>query len=384
MKVVRLTPNNGHYFFGYYDLKAWDINDEYHLTHRVSFCDHIPSPDDIATIGMIRMKDLEFIELTQTRAWNFQQGAMLQWLPTAPNSKIIFNDRVDNRFVTVIFDVNTLKRQILPLPIAALSNNGRTALSINFSRMFTFRPGYGYAGIKDPYENQLHPKEDGIFLMDLETGEYKIILSLYDIMRMKIKEDILKSKILINHITYNTDDSRFIFLSRYMIPAKKGWLTAAFTANADGSDVKCIIDYGCVSHYYWVSPCEILVYTDINGQGRNLYLINDRTGKSEFVDKEVFKEDAHISTSPDRKWILADTYPDKEGFRTLRLYNIKEKKDIILGKFFSPKAFTGDIRCDLHPRWNRKGTMVSFDSIHENKRGIYAIDVKEIIANYEL
>jgi hypothetical protein len=36
-------------------------------------------------------------------------------------------------------------------------------------------------------------------------------------------------------------------------------------------------------------------------------------------------------------------------------------------------------RCDLHPRWNRDGTQVCFDSAHEGERQVYAIDVRDAV-----
>ena len=59
------------------------------------------------------MVDLEendrWIDLGTTRAWNWQQGCMLQWLPGS-NSKVIWNDREGNRFVSRILDVHSRER----------------------------------------------------------------------------------------------------------------------------------------------------------------------------------------------------------------------------------------------------------------------------------
>ena len=38
-KTVRLTGEDGHYFFGYYDLNAWDKGNNYHLCQKKVLCD---------------------------------------------------------------------------------------------------------------------------------------------------------------------------------------------------------------------------------------------------------------------------------------------------------------------------------------------------------
>jgi hypothetical protein len=156
-------------------------------------------------------------------------------------------------------------------------------------------------------------------------------------------------------------------------------MTAMFASDLNGKNTKLLIDYSVVSHYFWINPSQILVYAMIKDKGKEVFLMDDLTGKSEVVNNKVFTQDTHMSTSPDGKWILGDTYKDEKGFQTLRLYNIKEERDVILGRFFSPALFVGDIRCDLHPRWNINGTMVSFDATFENRRGVYAINVESIV-----
>ncbi len=33
--------------------------------------------------------------------------------------------------------------------------------------------------------------------------------------------------------------------------------------------------------------------------------------------------------------------------------------------------------CDLHPRWAQDGSTITFDSVHEGTRQIYALDVSD-------
>ena len=57
------------------------------------------------------------------------------------------------------------------------------------------------------------------------------------------------------------------------------------------------------------------------------------------------------------------------------LYDITENRKILLGKFQHEEQFTGDVRCDLHPRWATDGKTITFDSVHEGTRQIYCIDL---------
>ena len=111
----------------------------------------------------------------------------------------------------------------------------------------------------------------------------------------------------------------------------------------------------------------------------------------EFIKKiPIWTEDGHPSFSPSKRFILTDTYPDKNHRRTLILYDTKLKQKHILGKFYSlpnkkyskdPNWDSSGMRCDLHPRWNRDGTKVCIDSVHEGYRGMYIIEVPKITKN---
>jgi hypothetical protein len=374
--VDRLTPENGHYFFGYYDNPAWNASETCHLCQQVEFWDRLPKNNDIAKLGYIRLSDREFIPFAETNAWNFQQGTMLQWHPQAPDDEVIFNRFVDDKFVGVIHNVNTGVERLLSRPVTNVNQAGTYAVSVNFSRMFDFRPGYGYVNMPDPFADIAAPEDDGVFLIDLATGDSSLIISIADI--AELYPGVMNGrKLCINHLTFNTSGERIIMLVRNFPDATYGgWNTALITADMTGQ-LYPLTDYQHASHYHWRDAEHLLIYNHSSG-AMELNLLTDQTQIAEAIDPSYFKLDGHCSYSPDRRWLLYDSYPI-DNYRYLYLYNLEERYGITLGAFWSSPLITDDIRCDLHPRWSRSGNAISFDSIHEGFRGMYWMDVSTIV-----
>ena len=373
-----VTAGPKHHSFGYYDKTPWDATGRYMLALELEFMDRPNTPDDVGVVGMVDLVEgNRFRPLAETRAWNWQQGTMLQWLETAPERLIIYNDRQDDGYVSVVRDVHTGETRTLPRPVYAVSRDGKSAVTLSFSRVHRTRPGYGYVGLPDEWEEEPAPEQDGIYRMDLETGESRLIVSLAQIAAFKHDESMDEGRHWVNHLLFSPDSSRFIFLHRWQVG--KGRRTRMFTANPDGSDIACVADHEMVSHFDWRDPRHILAWARQHGRGDYYYLFTDRSRELEIVGEGVLDRDGHCSYSPDRRWILTDSYPDRESYRTLILYRPGENRRIDIGRFYSAKEITGEFRCDLHPRWNRDGTQVCIDSIHEGSRQLYVLDVSEIV-----
>ena len=85
--------------------------------------------------------------------------------------------------------------------------------------------------------------------------------------------------------------------------------------------------------------------------------------------------DGHPSYSPDGEKILTDTYPDRS--RIANVYCITKGEISRLARVFAPFKYDNDVRCDLHPRWNRTGDKVCFDSVFEGKRQLYVVNCEK-------
>ncbi|MBQ6876081.1 MAG: hypothetical protein IJN46_07595 [Lachnospiraceae bacterium] len=393
MKVIkksyyakRISPLDGEYFFGYYDLQPFNGN--LHLTHKVADADKLHMPGDVAEIGLLDINTEKYEKLDTTGAWCFQQGAMLQWNPQASDREIIYNSLGDGDYNATIMDIHTGKKRFLDRPVANVSPKGNYALSINMARLYDFRPGYGYAEHRDPFYWKKHSADDGIFLTDLNTGVSRLIISMEQI--WEFSKDYfggVDQKLVVNHITFNTDGTRFLFLVRNF-PAKGGsHVTAIITANTDGSDMFLLSDYGVQSHYFWLDKEHVIFYSDgkelacSKGFASN-YILKDKTWDGEMVGNSYFRQDNHMSYSPDRKLIITDTYPNAQKMQPLRAISFEKDLCVEIGRFYSMPRSVTDLRCDLHPRWNRDGKMISFDSTHEGQRAVYVVDMEPVLEEF--
>ena len=376
VNIQAVTRGPKHHFFGYYDKSCWDASGRWILGQESGFMDRPPRLGDKLVIGVIDThNDYTWHPLAETGAWNWQQGCMLQWLGSS--SEIIFNDLGDDGFYARIMDVETGRGRTVSRPVYAVNLPGTHAVSLNFSRLHHQRPGYGYDGIADPWEKVARPTDDGIYALDLRTGSSELTLSLAEAAAFEPMDEFEGKCHRFNHAQFSAAPERFAFLHRYKSPSEEVGHTRLMTLNLDGSELRCLSNHGLVSHYDWLGASSILAWAHRNGIGDRYFLFKDKSNEVEVIGDGIFNCDGHCSFSPDGQWMLTDTYPDQTDHRSLLLYHLGTSELYQLGRFLSP-PMRWDIRCDLHPRWNRDGTKVCIDSIHEGNRQMYVLDVSEL------
>ncbi len=396
--IRAITQGPKFHWFGYYDKLQFDPSNRLVLGMQVDFEMRSPQKTDVVKIGYIDLNNNDkWNQVGESRSWGWQQGCMLQWIPGA-QSEIIWNDRRGNDFISIIKDIKGGTERIIDKAIYALSPDGIHAIGTDFSRIQNYRKGYGYPGGVDEYKNKNAPENSGIYKINLKTGESKLILSYYDISKIPNNGiDISIKWHYFNHLLVSTNGERFIFLNRWRDEAipdailsnpaeynkiRGKYTTRMFTCGMDGKDLYLLDPSGKTSHFIWKDEDHITAWTRPIGEGYGFWEFKDKTSIIRQIGKGVMKVNGHNTYLPEtnNEWILNDTYPERQSREQVPyVFNEKTNQFIELGRFHEPETFTGEWRCDTHPRASNDGKMVCIDSTHGgNGRQMYLLDLKNL------
>ena len=323
-------------------------------------------------------KNDQFIPLAKTAAWSWQQGTMLQWIGNA-DREVIFNTAENGKPGARILNVKNGQTRDLPLPIYAVSPAGKQAVTLDFARLHHLRPGYGYVSLTETQANEPAPDTLGIWSFALAEPRPELVISLARLAANKPDARFRNAFHWVNHLQFNPGSTRIVFLHRWKPDGGKAWYTRFYTARPDGSDLRLHLDTGMVSHFDWRDDKTLLAWVKTPKNGNHFVTIDIDTNELNIVGNGVLTVDGHCSYSPNREWILNDTYPDQDRLQWLMLYKPDTGRRYDLNQFKSPKQYTGPIRCDLHPRWSRDGKQICFDGSHGQTRQVYVVDVSEVV-----
>ncbi|MGV3635511.1 MAG: hypothetical protein ACO1NY_14265 [Pseudorhodoplanes sp.] len=405
--VTRLGDGSAHHFFGYYNKPLDSRDGRLILANRVDAMQSDLGRLAAAQIGVFDMaQGGAFRTLGETTTWNFQMGCQLQWLENTPSS-VVFNTRgfadgaVYPDFAATVLDIANGERRELPLPIYVVAPDGGYALCISYDRLQRAHPTIGYFPHSTRAPLDLAPADDGIFRMDMATGAHDLIISLRQLREFDPVASMSRAFHWVTHLEIAPASGRFLLLHRWTecFEDETRWLHRLFTANPDGSDLQLlecgdhplpppgappsgIFDYEKaiyqLSHPTWRDDDHVLIWGPHDHRA-HYHLYADRTGQVEIIGAECLTENGHMTYSPDRRWILSDTYPDDDDHRLLILYDTQTRRRFDIGRFYTDPALGKINRCDLHPRWSRAGDTVYIDSVHEGERQIYAVDVSALV-----
>lgn len=359
-------------FGGYYDKTSINNEDLVLVNIPTQPTSAKPNPKYPIGIRAVDLKTGQEVNLIDSVAYTWQQGARSQWLD---NSTIIFNVLKDNKYKALVYSLSDraiVKEFEYPVQDAYLKDY---FLSINYSRIMALRPDYGYRSLPIPSETELERLDDnGIWYVSYENGESRLLYTLQEITAIEPKSVFDVSLHKVNHLMIKPDGKGFIFIHRWY----KGKRRFDRLMYSDFRTMKVLADDEMVSHMCWVDDNTVFGYLRYKGKD-GYYFININTGKFTSCVKmtELAMGDGHPTVY--REWIVFDTYPDKSRMQHLYLYNIKTCELFPLLELHHGVRYIGECRCDLHPRFSKDGKYVFFDTVYSGKRTLCYIDISRIV-----
>jgi len=368
----------------YYDIPVFDAESRRVVLYRTSVAGRHPSGDDTIEIGVIDVMDpaRRWTPIGESRAWSVQQGPMAQWVggDESGGSQVIWNDREDGRIVARVHDLATGRTRTLPRAVYAVDPDGRHMLSLNLLRLNTLRPGYGYPGDMDDTDSRLDrkPDDDGVWRVDLETGDAALILSLKRAVRFLMRQLGLRSRLghlrrryiyWFNHAKLSPDGTRFTVKLRFRVPGGP-WNEAmgySLTCGVDGRDLRLLAP--ATSHVIWYDGDRLYFWQ----QGKVRLFRDAGPGTQEAVfAPSVLDANVHIRQIPGLPDRFVFDTPYREEIDVCIL-DLKTGQAERIAQFGNHTPAKGPFRCDLHPVPSPDGQHILVTTLEDGGRQVHLL-----------
>jgi hypothetical protein len=374
----REFPESEDHFFGYYDKSPWSADGQKILYHRKR-----PGHNSVDVVCFDLATD-QAHTLDTTPTWNWQQGAMLQWVPTrAPDQRhVIYNSLSDGQLVARIRDADSgAILKTCSLPVQTIRSDGQAFISLNYRRLAELRPDYGYFVDADNFSANMAPDTDGLFRYDIDTDVSTLIVSLERLMHNQPCPTMQKAQHKVNHAMYAPAGraTRLVFLHRW-IDNQGRKRHRLYSVNDDGSDLQLLTQH-MVSHYSWIDSHRLICFCHQPSEGNGYYVFDDGDSNTPkpIAQSLTSYGDGHPSFDHSRRWMITDCYPKRDRRTRLLLFDSLENAATEIGRFYLSPMYYGSKRCDHHPRWSPDGKSVSVDSCEAGVRKMSFLDVSTLL-----
>lgn len=401
--VYCVTPQGSGYIHRYYDSSPISPSGRYLALTRLPFEDRLPSPGDVAEIVVVDLHTGETRTVADTRGWDVQLGAHLQW--GADDHTLLYNDLDTRDWVPfgVRLDPASGTSNRLGGTVYSVSPDGRWTVSPCLRRIGVTQRGYGVV-VPHRYipETVGAAPDDGIWLTDLETGDTRLLVS-----TERIVAEIAPALGVVRgrrgdwygfHVKWNPQGTRIMFVLRWL---PRSWLPwkrkkrhgtkQVITLDADGSNARVAVTaerWARGGHHPNWCPDGEHVLMNLNTQGDGLRFARlTRDGADCETLVPALRGSGHPSLHRDGRYLLTDAYVTEplafgDGTAPIRFVDLRTGTDTKLVRIRTrPEAErrTGALRVDPHPAWDRSFTRITFNACPGGARQVFVADLHEAL-----
>jgi hypothetical protein len=417
VRVVAETPQEHQHYFGFHDVSPWSPDDQTMVLLRVpKELRATPRSTDIAEVCLWNPGKNDPQPIGTTHAFNWQQGARAQWVAGAADPRVMVNDLEDGRPVTRLYDAeNGSWSKGIPA-VYSVHPSGSFGLAPDWHRLAKWWRDYSY---DLPTSGRQTCGEPGdLRRVELAAGDESVIVPIAEARRLCGQGANADESDFLSHATFSPKGSRFCFMYR-RFTEDNALFSYFLVCNSDGTDIRVLAKEKC-SHFDWLDEDRVVIWTrKLPGQAAALraggwtkrfpfkqmvkllrtfhpklkqslfaesyYEVDYREpGKMAPVGAGVLEQDGHPMFTPDRKWMLTDTYAF-EGQQPLILFDMLSGRRHDVVQFPVHADFRDPtVKCDLHPRLDRSCQHVAVDSAHSGRRQLYVVDISEFLKDWKV
>jgi hypothetical protein len=389
--IQQITTSPEHHLFGYIGQSLtipWNSTGKRLLTLSTPFIDHLPDGSEPSGVCLVHLDKPEgnyfkIEKVDESLGWNPQQGTMFYWNPDNAANQFFFNDRdkKTGKVFTVLFDISQNKRVFeykfndTPVGNSGVCPKGKTFLAINYARMARLRAVTGYKGASDWTEGVRAPKDDGIFKINIQSGKKDLLVSFATLEAELHKKDFDTGgeSLFINHTLWNRDGNLFCFFVRagWSGAGKEKRTNVFCTMNSDGTGLHVGRQF-IGGHPEWGIGQNMIGRI---GDDQVIFdIINEKIVGKIGTPEAIPNPEGDISLSPDGNWFVNGSAKNGKNF-----YNIVRLKDGVWtrSKGIDKGEYSGDVRIDSAPRWNRENNQILVQGITgDGTEQLFIITVK--------
>lgn len=409
-----VTPGVGRTIHRFFDTSPFSPSGRYLALFRLPQEERDPAPGEAGEVVVVDLAEGEERVVAETRGWETQVGAHVQW--GADDRSLFFNDvdPCDWSVVGVLLDPVTGARRSVPGGVYAVSPDGRTVAMPRLNALRITQGGYGVV-VPDGRvaRNRGLSDDDGLYLTDVDTGRRRLLVSIRDCVEKAVPESDLRD--LGDHDFYgfsckwNARGTRLTFSIR-AIPAS---LSASFnvmnghhaairhnlfTVDAGGNDIRLAVPARLWArgghHQNWCPDGEHLsMNLNVDGEtprNRGIRFASfryDGSGLRKLADRVIGT--GHPTVHPDGRHLLTDAYAVAwdpcscgDGTVPLRWVDLDAGSEQRLVRIraateWPVTRWTG--RVDPHPAWDETWTRIAFNACPDGTRRVFVADLAGVM-----
>ena len=377
LEIRQLTTGPVHHFFGYIGHVQnipWNQSGRYILSLRSSVRDHLPREDEPAEIVLLDTERDYAARVIERPAPGIRsRGRCSTGIRRSRRHSFSSTTGMRRRGMSLPCWVKSRARAAAgvreyrfadaPIGNSGVAQRGGRFYAINYGRLANLRAVTGYAGAFDGTKDVKHPANDGVFAVDVASGERKLLAS-FEQLAAQLRKDhpaVDEQALFINHTLSSRDDSRVFFFLR------GGWdkggtrVNIALVMNADGSRLRPLADF-IGGHPEWLDGQRL-----IGSLGKRQVIYDTETMRVVGTigdESQLPNPEGDVALSPDGKWFANGYRVGNENFyAVLRL----DGGAFARSRGFDVKGWTqGDLRVDAAPCWNRRGDQILFSALADD------------------